>query len=88
MVPAQLDEALVQCMCDDLFIVRARSERAIEDGLQLQSGAHPPQLEVAQEQVTVRETGSFRYRSSTRSELSTTDTSHRHPIGVTSGPRR
>jgi hypothetical protein len=53
MVPTKLDEALVQRMCDDLFVMRAGVERAVEDGLQLKGGAHTPQLEVAQEQVTV-----------------------------------
>ena len=47
MVPTELDEALVQRMCDDLFVMRARLECAIEDGLQLKGGAHSPQLEIA-----------------------------------------
>ena len=59
MVPTKLDEAFVQCVCDDLFVMRARIERAIEDGLQLKGGTHTPQLEVAQEQVTVGEPSSL-----------------------------
>jgi hypothetical protein len=59
MIPAKLYETFVECMCDDLVVMQARLERPVENGFQLEGCAHTPQLEVAQEQVTVREPGSL-----------------------------
>lgn len=49
-VSPQFDEALVEGVGDDIVIVVAREEGAIEEGLDLDGGAHAPELEVPQPQ--------------------------------------
>src|ERR1019366_6463503 len=56
-VPPQLDEALVQGMCDEIVVMPAWPEGSIEVRLELQAGAHPSQLEIAQPQFSVGERG-------------------------------
>jgi len=48
MVPAELDVPLVQGVCEDVVIVVRWQERAGEDRLDLEGGAHAAELEVAE----------------------------------------
>jgi len=57
MVAAQLHEPLVDCMGHDVVVVGARSESVIQERLELECAAHPAQLKIAQEELTVSETG-------------------------------
>ena len=57
MVPPQLDEALVQGMRDEIVVMPTRQEGSIQVRLELQAGAHPTQLEIAQPQFTVGQRG-------------------------------
>src|SRR5687767_14540774 len=50
MVAAQLYEAFVEGVNQDVVFVGGGLEGAVEVGLQLQGGAHAPKLEVAQPQ--------------------------------------
>jgi hypothetical protein len=55
MVAAELDEALVESVSNDLAVVRARLECAEEEGLELKGSAHATEFEVTHEQVAVGE---------------------------------
>ncbi len=57
MVPAHLDEPLVEGMGDDIVVVGTRAEGTVEERLQLQRSAHPSQFEVAQPQLAPGQIG-------------------------------
>src|SRR5580698_6734901 len=55
MVLTELHKPFVDRMCDDVMVVRARQEDPVEERFELKSSAHAPQLEIAEPQVSVRE---------------------------------
>jgi hypothetical protein len=55
MVAAELDEALIESVSDDLAVARARLQCPEEERLEVKSGAHATEFEVTHEQVAVRE---------------------------------
>src|SRR5665213_361024 len=55
MVAAELDKTLVERVSDEILIMGAGFESRVEEGLNLKDGAHAPELEVAEEELTMRE---------------------------------
>jgi hypothetical protein len=55
MIPAELSEALIEGLGDDVVVMVSGSEDSVEEGLQIEPGAHTPQFEVAEPQFGMGE---------------------------------
>jgi hypothetical protein len=55
MIPAELSETLIESLSDDVVVVVTGGEDSVEEGLQIERGAHAPQFEVAEPKFTVGE---------------------------------
>jgi len=59
MIPAELSEALIEGLGDDVVVMVTGGEDSIEERFQIESGAHTSQFEVAEPKFTVGEPSLF-----------------------------
>jgi hypothetical protein len=55
MIPAELSEALIEGMGDDVVVMVTGGEDSIEERLQIEPRAHTSQFEVAEPKLTMGE---------------------------------
>jgi hypothetical protein len=55
MILAELSEALIEGLSDDVVVMVTGSEKSVEEGLQIEPGALTPQFEVTEPKFAVGE---------------------------------